>query len=173
MAEFKVRNGAAFETLIRERQRDNPNFAFLFDTSSPAHAYYLQKVQLAQQVHAVQQQASLAQAAQQQQAAHAVMPQLPQASQQPAAAQQAQLLAQQSQAQQAMGAAMPQQMLQQPMMATPGGAYLGMPAGQQCYAGMAQGAHGSLLPEEMKIPFVCRVSGRAASKRGRDAESDT
>ena len=44
VAEFKVRNGAAFETLIRERQRDNPNFAFLFDTSSPAHAYYLQKV---------------------------------------------------------------------------------------------------------------------------------
>ena len=132
VAEFKVRNGAAFETLIRERQRDNPNFAFLFDTSSPAHAYYLQKVQLAQQAQAVQQQVA-------QQATHAVMPQLPQASQQPAAAQQAQLLAQQSQVQQAMGAAMPQPMLQQqPMLATPGGAYLGMPAGQQCYAGYAQ-----------------------------------
>ena len=115
VAEFKVRNGAAFETLIRERQRDNPNFAFLFDTSSPAHVYYLQKVQLAQQAQAVQQQVA-------QQASHAVMPQLPQASQQPAAAQQAQLLAQQSQAQQAMGAAMPQPMLQQPMLATPGGA---------------------------------------------------
>ena len=73
VAEFKVRNGAAFETLIRERQRDNPNFAFLFDTSSPAHAYYLQKVQLAQQAQAVQQQVA-------QQATHAVMPQLPQAS---------------------------------------------------------------------------------------------
>ena len=28
MAEFKVRNGAAFESLIKERQRDNPNFSF-------------------------------------------------------------------------------------------------------------------------------------------------
>ena len=47
------------------------------------------------------------------------------------------------------------------------------PKEKRRFAGMAQGAHGSLLPEEMKIPFVCRVSGRAASKRGRDAESDT
>ena len=45
MAEFKVRNGEAFEKLIREKQRDNPKFAFLFDTSSPAHAYYQQRLQ--------------------------------------------------------------------------------------------------------------------------------
>ena len=162
VAEFKVRNGAAFETLIRERQRDNPNFAFLFDTSSPAHAYYLQKVQLAQQVYAVQQQASLAQVAQQ--AAQAVLQQAPQASQQPATAQQAQQLAQQltqSQAQQMqMGQMqpqmqqMPQQHMQQqqPMMTTAGGAYLGMPGQQQCYAGMAQGA-GYAQPPQAAPPM--------------------
>ena len=160
MAEFKVRNGAAFETLIRERQRDNPNFAFLFDTSSPAHAYYLQKVQLAQQVYAVQQQASLAQVAQQ--AAQAVLQQVPQASQQPAAAQPAHQLAQQltqSQAQQMqMGQMqpqmqqMPQHMPPQPMMATPGGAYLGMPGQQQCYAGMAPGA-GYAQPPQAAPPM--------------------
>ena len=44
MAEFKVRNGEAFESLIKQKQRDNPKFSFLFDTASPAHAYYQYKV---------------------------------------------------------------------------------------------------------------------------------
>ena len=49
MAEFKVRNGDAFESMIRQKQRDNPKFAFLFDTSSPAHAYYQYKLSQFQQ----------------------------------------------------------------------------------------------------------------------------
>lgn len=44
MAEFKAKHGEAFETLIKQKQRDNPKFSFLFDTSSPAHAYYMQKI---------------------------------------------------------------------------------------------------------------------------------
>ena len=44
MAEFKARHGEAFETLIKQKQRDNPKFAFLFDQSSAAHAYYLHRV---------------------------------------------------------------------------------------------------------------------------------
>lgn len=44
MAEYQVRNGAQFETLIREKQRDNPKFSFLFDTASPAHGYYQHKL---------------------------------------------------------------------------------------------------------------------------------
>ena len=31
MAEFKVRNGEAFESMIRDKQCDNPTFSFLFD----------------------------------------------------------------------------------------------------------------------------------------------
>ena len=40
MANFKVRNGESFEALIREKQANDPRFAFLFDTTSAAHAYY-------------------------------------------------------------------------------------------------------------------------------------
>jgi hypothetical protein len=49
MAEFKVRNGEAFESLIREKQRGNPKFSFLFDAASPAHAYYQYKLQILRQ----------------------------------------------------------------------------------------------------------------------------
>lgn len=48
-AEFKLRKGEAFETLVREKQRGNPQFAFLFDTSSPSHAYYQYKLSQLQQ----------------------------------------------------------------------------------------------------------------------------
>ena len=44
MAEFKVRNGDAFERMIREKHSNDPKFAFLFDTASAAHAYYQQRV---------------------------------------------------------------------------------------------------------------------------------
>ena len=43
LAEFKVRKGpegTAFESMVREKERGNPRFAFLHDMSSPAHAYY-------------------------------------------------------------------------------------------------------------------------------------
>mmetsp|Transcript_4154 Transcript_4154/g.9040 ORF Transcript_4154/g.9040 Transcript_4154/m.9040 type:complete len:357 (-) Transcript_4154:598-1668(-) len=53
MADFKVRNGESFEALIREKQRNDPRFAFLFDTTSPAHAYY--QFRLATLYHAIPQ----------------------------------------------------------------------------------------------------------------------
>ena len=43
MADYKVRNGDAFEALIKQKQQGNPKFAFLFDLASPAHAYYQQR----------------------------------------------------------------------------------------------------------------------------------
>ena len=46
-ADYTIRNGEAFESLIREKQRHNPTFSFLFETSSPAHAFYQQKLALA------------------------------------------------------------------------------------------------------------------------------
>jgi len=55
MADFKVRNGESFEALIREKQRNDPRFAFLFDTTSPAHAYY--QFRLATLYHSMPQQA--------------------------------------------------------------------------------------------------------------------
>ena len=45
LADFKVKNGEQFEALIRNKQRDNPTFAFLFDEASPGYAYYHRKVQ--------------------------------------------------------------------------------------------------------------------------------
>jgi len=44
MAEFKVRNGEAFESIIKEKQSGSSKFDFLFDSTSPAHAYYKSKV---------------------------------------------------------------------------------------------------------------------------------
>ena len=44
MAEFKFRNGDGFERMIREKHSQDPKFSFLFDTSSPAHAYYQRKL---------------------------------------------------------------------------------------------------------------------------------
>ena len=39
--DFRLRQGAAFEKLVREKQANNPRFTFLFDTASPMHDYYL------------------------------------------------------------------------------------------------------------------------------------
>ena len=44
LAEFKVRNGEQFEAMIRQKESNNPKLAFLFDSRSPGHAYYQQKV---------------------------------------------------------------------------------------------------------------------------------
>ena len=61
MADYKVRNGDAFEKMIMDKQRENPKFSFLFDTSSPAHAYYHMKIVQLQAV--LQASGSIAQAA--------------------------------------------------------------------------------------------------------------
>ena len=44
MARYKARNGDDFENLIKEKHRDDPKFAFLFKTESPAHQYYQMRV---------------------------------------------------------------------------------------------------------------------------------
>eukprot|EP00967_Tisochrysis_lutea_P120405 scaffold197354_cov30-Tisochrysis_lutea.AAC.2 len=41
---FKVKNGDQFETLIKEKQRDNPMFSFLFEESTQAHQFYKLRV---------------------------------------------------------------------------------------------------------------------------------
>ena len=44
LAEYRLSKGDAFEALVREKHRSDPRFAFLFDPSSPGHAYYQARV---------------------------------------------------------------------------------------------------------------------------------
>ena len=44
MAEFKVRNGEQFEVMVRQKESNNAKLAFLFDVTSPGHAYYQQRI---------------------------------------------------------------------------------------------------------------------------------
>lgn len=46
LAAARLKNGPAFEALIREKQRDDPRFAFLFNPSSPGFQYYCAQVEL-------------------------------------------------------------------------------------------------------------------------------
>lgn len=40
LAGFVLQDGCEFEQAIMSYERDNPEFAFLFDLQSPDHAYY-------------------------------------------------------------------------------------------------------------------------------------
>ncbi|TSP36066.1 U2 snRNP-associated SURP motif-containing protein [Bagarius yarrelli] len=51
MIEFVVREGPMFEAIIMSREKDNPDFRFLFDNKSQEHVYYRWKLFSILQVH--------------------------------------------------------------------------------------------------------------------------
>ena len=56
LAQFVARNGPEFEQMTRQKQRDNPRFAFLFDGGGESYHYYTYKVNTEQAILRQQQQ---------------------------------------------------------------------------------------------------------------------